>query len=111
MQLIYVVSMYGINVREKRNRVIEWIKTLKKKVKTLQQETHFDVDKENDLNNKSDYDALCIHRTTASRWGRRLHFCENNHPFMNKLINTMLMLTRYDYNLTIMKSQVSQTGH
>jgi hypothetical protein len=23
----------------------------------------------------------------------------------------MLMLTRYDYNLTIMKSQVSQPGH
>jgi hypothetical protein len=27
MQLIYVVSMYGINVKEKRNRVIEWVKT------------------------------------------------------------------------------------
>ena len=77
----------------------------------MQQETHFDVDNENDLNNKSDYDVLCIHRTTASRWGRRLHFYEKYHPIMNKLINTMLMLTRYDNNLTIMNSQVSQIGH
>jgi hypothetical protein len=53
---------------------------LKKKVKTLQQETHFDVDKENDLNNKSDYDVLCIHRTTASRWWMRLHFYEKITP-------------------------------
>ena len=55
-------------------------KKLKKKVKTLQQETHFDVDKENDLNNKSDYDVLCIHRTTASRWWMRLHFYEKITP-------------------------------
>jgi hypothetical protein len=28
-----------------------------------------------------------------------------------RIIIIIIMITRYDYNLTIMKSQVSQTGH
>jgi exonuclease III len=54
------------NLKEKRNSVIEWIKAQKSLI-TFLQETHFDVNIENGLNHKSDYDVFCSHGTTASR--------------------------------------------
>ena len=61
-----ILNVNGINLKEKRNGVIEWIKA-QKSFKTFLQETHFDVNIENDLNHKSDYDVSCSHGTTASR--------------------------------------------
>ena len=55
-----------INLKEKRNRVIERIKAQKSLI-TFLQETHFDVNIENYLNHNSDYDVFCSHGTTASR--------------------------------------------
>ena len=60
------LNVNGINLKEKRNRVIEWFKAQKSLI-TVLQETHFDVNIENDLNHKSDYDVSCSHGTTASR--------------------------------------------
>ena len=60
------LNVNGINLKEKINRVIEWIKAQKSLI-TFLQETHFDLNIKNDLNHKSDYDVFCSHGTTASR--------------------------------------------
>jgi exonuclease III len=59
------LNVNGINLKENRNKVIEWIKAQKSLI-TFLQETHFDLNIENDLNHKSDYDVFCSHGTTAS---------------------------------------------
>ena len=60
------LNVNGINSREKRNRVIEWV-TAQKSVISFLQETHFDEIIERDINSKTEYDAFCSHGTTASR--------------------------------------------
>ena len=63
---LYSLNVNGMHLKEKRNRVIEWIKAQKSLI-TFLQETHFDVNIENYLNHNSDYDVFCSHGTTASR--------------------------------------------
>ena len=63
---LYSLNVNGINLKEKRIRVIEWIKAEKSLI-TFLQGTHFDVNIENNLNHKSDYDVFCSHGTTANR--------------------------------------------
>ena len=58
-------NVNGKHLKEKRNKVIEWIKAQKSLI-TFLQETHFDVNIENYLNHNSDYDVFCSHETTAS---------------------------------------------
>ena len=60
------LNVNGSNLREKRNRIIEWIKAQKCSISFIQ-ETHFDEKIENELKNKSDYDLFCSHGTSASR--------------------------------------------
>jgi exonuclease III len=60
------LNVNGIHLKVKRNRVIEWIKAQKSLI-TFLQETHFDLNIENDFNHKSDYDVFCSHGTTTSR--------------------------------------------
>jgi hypothetical protein len=55
----------GIHGREKRNRVVEWIKTQKCSI-TFFQETHLDENIENEIKNKTNFAIYCSNGTPAS---------------------------------------------
>ena len=96
------LNVNGIHLKEKRNRVIEWIKAQKSLI-TFLQETHFDVNIENDLNHKSDYDVFCSHGTTASR-GVAIFMKKSLHyELINKYNDTdgRLILINVEINNTI----------
>ena len=96
------LNVNGMHLKEKRNRVIEWIKAQKSLI-TFLQEAHFDVNIENYLNHKSDYDVFCSHGTTASRgvaffMNKSLHY-----ELINKYNDTdgRLILINVEINNTI----------
>ena len=60
------LNVNGANHKEKRKRVIEWIKAQKSSISFIQ-ETHFDEKIERELKNKSDFDLFCSHGTSSSR--------------------------------------------
>ena len=60
------LNVNGIKYKPKRNRVIEWVNAQKCSICFLQ-ETHFNIDIENEIRNNSNFDILCSNGTTASR--------------------------------------------
>jgi exonuclease III len=52
------LNVNGIHGREKRNRVVEWIKTQKCSIAFLQ-ETHLDENIENEIKNKTNFAIYC----------------------------------------------------
>ena len=63
------LNVNGIHGREKRNRIVEWIKTQKCSIAFLQ-ETHLDENIENEIKNKTNFAIYCSNGTSASRGGR-----------------------------------------
>ena len=62
------LNVNGIHGREKRNRVVEWIKTQKCSIAFLQ-ETHLDENIENEIKHKTNFAIYCSNGTSASRGG------------------------------------------
>ena len=60
------LNVNGIHGREKRNRVVEWIKTQKWSIAVLQ-ETHLDENIENEIRNETNFAIYCSNGTSASR--------------------------------------------
>ena len=60
------LNVNGIHGREKRNRVVEWIKTQKWSIAFLQ-ETHLGENIENEIRNKTNFAIYCSNGTSASR--------------------------------------------
>ena len=60
------LNVNGIHGREKRNRVVEWIKTQKCSIAFLQ-ETHLDENIENEIKNKTNFAIYCSNGISASR--------------------------------------------
>jgi exonuclease III len=60
------LNVNGIHGREKRNRVVEWIKTQKCSIVFLQ-ETHLDENNENEIRNKTNFAIYCSNGASASR--------------------------------------------
>ena len=61
------LNVNGIHGREKRNRVVEWIKTQKCSIAFFLQETHLDENIENEIKNKTNFAIYCSNGTSASR--------------------------------------------
>ena len=57
------LNVNGIHGREKRNRVVEWIKTQKCSIAFLQ-ETHLDGNIENEIKNKTNFAIYCSNGTS-----------------------------------------------
>ena len=57
------LNVNGIHGREKRNRVVEWIKTQKCSIAFLQ-EIHLDENIENEIKNKTNFAIYCSNGTS-----------------------------------------------
>ena len=62
------LNVNGIHEREKRNRVVEWIKTQKCSI-AFSQETHLAEIIENEIKNKTNFAIYCSNGTSTSRGG------------------------------------------
>ena len=60
------LNVNGIHGREKRNRVVEWIKTQKCSIAFLQ-ETRLEEHIENEIKNKTNFAVYCSNGISASR--------------------------------------------
>ena len=102
------LNVNGIHGREKRNRVVQWIKTQKCSIAFLQ-ETHLDEHIENEIKNKTNFAVYCSNGTSASRGVGIVINKSLNYEIMDKftdedgrmiLINIQIENTVFSMHLT-----------
>ena len=80
------LNVNGMHMKEKRGRVIEWIKAQKCSIVFLQ-ETHIDEKIELQIKNETDFDIYCSHGTSASRGVAILFRKSLKYEYINKFID------------------------